>query len=351
MCFSVDFQDAHNAIVDFDTGTSFWAVYDGHGGAEVSAYCSLKLPDYLKKLDSYKGGDFEKALRDAFIGFDLTLLDPNVIEELKLLAKKNPDIGPEDSDAEDEDENIADLYQEARMPLREVLERYKEHTQGTHPALVRLQQSEASSKPLSPYLKARRPENSVGAGPSSSGSNNAGPGPSLGPSSISVDENDATVSSSSSGKCEDPTRDLAENQVCNVPDSSSSNNIATPAKPTINTESVAEVSQSSNTTKKPEPVVSDTDAVTNGDVVCGSSEVVTTKQTINEGVSSSSSGAFENGEVSSNTNNGVEHAATTAVSSNNSITSTAERADEVKIVDSSTDESEDDAFEEGMTLL
>lgn len=257
----------------------------------------------------------------------MTLLEPSVIEELKLLAKKNPDIGPEDSEGEDEDENIADLYQEARMPLREVLERYKEQ-HGTHPALARLQQSEASSKPLSPYLKAPRNENVAGAGPSSSSGSSSSShqnvnggasgqisGTISGSSAISVDDNDATVSSSSSGKCEDPTRDSAENQVCNIPDSSSSNNTTTPTKPT---ESVAEVTQSSSTTKKSEPVVSDTDAVTNGDVVCGSSEVVVTaKQTVIEGVSSSSSGTFENGEVSSNTNN------------------------EVKLIESSTDESGD----------
>lgn len=335
-------QDAHNAILDFDTNTSFWAVYDGHGGAEVSAYCALKLPEYLKKLDTYKGGDFEKALKDAFIGFDLTLLEPSVIGELQLLAKKNPDIGPEDSE-EDEDENIADLYQEAKMPLREVLEKYKEK-HGTVPgSIARLQKSEAaSSKPLSPYLKGPRTEKagasiSSASGSSSSSSSsstshlnvNGGPSASIagasssaGPSAtISVDDNDATVSSSSSGKCEDLSRDLAENQVCNVPDSSSST--ATP-KTTCNTDSVAEVSQSSTpTTKKPEPVVSESEPVTNGEVVCGSSEVTgVAKQT--EGVSSSSSGAFENGEVSSNTNN------------------------EVKLVESSTDESEDEALEEGL---
>lgn len=349
-CVFFSLQDAHNAILDFDTNTSFWAVYDGHGGAEVSAYCALKLPDYLKKLDTYKGGDYEKALKDAFIGFDLTLLEPSVIEELKTLAKKNPDIGPEDSDQEDEDENIADLYHEARMPLREVLEKYKEQHGAAPAALARLQKSEASSKPLSPYLKGPRTEKAAGAGPSvrnaSGGSSSSSStavsshqnvnggvslaaGSSSGSSSatISVEDNDATVSSSSSGKCEDLARDSAENQVCNVPDSSSSNNTPT-TMPKNNTDSVAEVSQSSTSTaakKVAEPVVSDTDAVTNGDVVCGSSEVTgVTKQS--EGVSSSSSGVFENGEVSSNTNN------------------------EVKLVDSSTDESEDEALEEGKVL-
>ncbi|XP_063701615.1 uncharacterized protein LOC134831738 [Culicoides brevitarsis] len=324
-------EDAHNAILDFDTNTSFWAVYDGHGGAEVSAYCAQKLPAFLKKLDSYKAADFEKALKDAFIGFDLTLLEQTVIEELKQLAKKNPDVGAEDSECEDEDENIADLYSEARMPLREVLEKYKDKP-GMSDAIARLQQNEAA-KPLSPCLKGPRSSGSGGAGPSSSnsaggsssssssghknvngGSSSSQAGGSSSSSSSSSaaqvvnDDNDATVSSSSSGKCEEVARDLASENP-NVPDSSSSNNATTAAPKS--TESV-----STSSAKATKEVVSATDAVTNGEVV---SSGVAGKS---EGVSSSSSGACENGEVSSNTNN------------------------EVKNLDSSTDDSDEDALEE-----
>lgn len=377
-------QDAHNAILDFDNGTSFWAVFDGHGGAEVSAYCALKLPDYLKKLDSYKTGEMEKALKEAFIGFDQTLLKETVIEELKQLAKKNPDNGADDSEA-DEEENLADLCQEARMPLREVLERYKEHQQQgqQHCAVARLQNEAGAAKPISPFLRAKAGPRSE-AGPSSSStssgtsSRSTNGGASAGPSSSSssssstssntsisiqaaagssssstsgivADDADTTVSSSSSGKCEDTRQIVSPSTaepvvVCNIPDSSSNTpNNTIEAK--LASESVPEVSQS---TAKP---IAEAALITNGDVVCGSSEVVTNTSTkpiiAAEGVSSSSSAAYENGEVSSNTNNG-EHVSATAASSNNSISSTAERAGESKVVDSSTDDSEDDAYEEGM---
>lgn len=52
----------------------------------MALYCSAKLPDFLKSVEAYRKGDFEQALKDAFIGFDSTLVDPTVVEELKKLA-------------------------------------------------------------------------------------------------------------------------------------------------------------------------------------------------------------------------------------------------------------------------
>jgi len=61
-------------------------VYDGHGGAEVAQYCADKFPEFLKNLETYKNGQLEVALKDAFLGFDKTLLDPSVVGILKELA-------------------------------------------------------------------------------------------------------------------------------------------------------------------------------------------------------------------------------------------------------------------------
>lgn len=92
----------------------------------MAEYCSQKLPQFLKELESFKSGDFEQALRDAFIGFDATLLEDKVIEELRQIARKNPDYEDSDMDEDDETaEEIINLQQEATMPLNKVLEKYK----------------------------------------------------------------------------------------------------------------------------------------------------------------------------------------------------------------------------------
>lgn len=76
--------------MDYDVNTSFFAVYDGHGGHEVSQYCADKLPDYIKNTEAYRTGDIEKALVDGYLGFDATLTKEDVIEQLKRIAQDKP---------------------------------------------------------------------------------------------------------------------------------------------------------------------------------------------------------------------------------------------------------------------
>lgn len=156
-------EDAHNSILNFDKNTSFFAVYDGHGGAEVAAHCADKLPEFLKNLDVYKNGDFEVALKNAFLGFDATLLEDNVIQVLKILAgERNVDM--DDSGAEDDDaevENLAELREEGNLPLDAVLEKYKgggpvANTAPSMPSIKKLIDGPSGSKPQSPFLRGRR---------------------------------------------------------------------------------------------------------------------------------------------------------------------------------------------------
>lgn len=86
------FQDSHNTILDFDENTSLFAVYDGHGGAEVATYCSQNLPNFIKNTEAYKSGDMVKALTDAFLGFDASIATKEVMDILKELAGKRLDI-------------------------------------------------------------------------------------------------------------------------------------------------------------------------------------------------------------------------------------------------------------------
>jgi protein phosphatase 1G len=105
-------------------------VYDGHGGAEVAQYCSKHLPSTLKTLDEYKNNDFEETLRKGFLRFDELLLDENVQKELKVIAGTMSDEEADGDDAknkkegDDEKSEVENLYDEATMPIEEVLKRY-----------------------------------------------------------------------------------------------------------------------------------------------------------------------------------------------------------------------------------
>lgn len=115
-------------------------------------YCSQKLPAFLKEIEAYKKGDYEQALKDAFIGFDATLVNDKVIEELKkLIPDSKGDETDTDDEADEDEENIKELCNESRMPLNELLEKLKDPL-----AKVKQGESSGTSKPLSPFLRGRR---------------------------------------------------------------------------------------------------------------------------------------------------------------------------------------------------
>lgn len=67
---------------------SLFAVYDGHGGAEVAQYASENLPALVKN-DLYKEGEFKEALIKAYLEFDDSLITNPVVEKLTALRKAN----------------------------------------------------------------------------------------------------------------------------------------------------------------------------------------------------------------------------------------------------------------------
>ncbi|XP_021927552.1 probable protein phosphatase CG10417 isoform X2 [Zootermopsis nevadensis] len=143
-------EDAHNCTLEYDTDTSFFAVYDGHGGHEVAAYSAQHLPDHLKKCEAYKKGDYTQALRDAFLEFDATLTTPEVVAVLKQIAN-NKD-GDQNSASDEEEENVKNLYEEAEMPLEQVMAKY----QHDHLNAVAKKIKEDCNSPVSPFLRGRR---------------------------------------------------------------------------------------------------------------------------------------------------------------------------------------------------
>ncbi|CAH2251119.1 probable protein phosphatase 2C 11 [Pararge aegeria] len=163
----VNQEDAHNTILDFDEHTSLFAVYDGHGGAEVATYCSQNLPNFIKNTEAYKGGDMIQALKDAFLGFDATIATKEVMDILKELAGEINPPGPSDNE-ESEDENISNLYKDARLPLQEVLAKYENKLSTLHRARLG-----DTTTPMSPCLRAKKNGEEAcgsGAGASSSSS-------------------------------------------------------------------------------------------------------------------------------------------------------------------------------------
>lgn len=185
----VNQEDAHNTILDFDLNTALFAVYDGHGGAEVATYCSQNLPNFIKNSEAYKNGELIRALEDAFLGFDATIATKEVMDVLKDLAGQINPPGPSDNEEESDDENVSNLYQEARLPLQEVLAKYENKLSNFHRARLG-----DTTTPLSPCLRAKK--NTEEAGSSAPGASSSG----AGSSSAAGSSTEQTINEASSSK-------------------------------------------------------------------------------------------------------------------------------------------------------
>ena len=163
-------KDAHIAIADYDADTSLFAVFDGHGGPEVSKYCAQHLPKFIKSLNSYQTNQLKECLEEAFLKFDKTLTEKEVIQELKILSQ-NPEVDNEDNDTDDDINEAILLREEADLPISELMKRYNSDPIPTPesecgsssnirvglslPIHMRCETKERS-KPVSPYLRAKR---------------------------------------------------------------------------------------------------------------------------------------------------------------------------------------------------
>merc|ERR1711881_805483 len=81
-------EDAHNALLGFDDYSSLFAVYDGHGGHEVAVYTAKRLPNFIKGRKPYRMGNVHGGLIEAFVEFDRSLTERDVIRELRVIAGK-----------------------------------------------------------------------------------------------------------------------------------------------------------------------------------------------------------------------------------------------------------------------
>ncbi|KAI8331364.1 phosphatase 2C-like domain-containing protein [Chlamydoabsidia padenii] len=64
-------EDAHTTIPEYkDTKTSFFAVFDGHGGSEVAKYSGEHLHHRILDADAFRENKFREALIQGYLGID-----------------------------------------------------------------------------------------------------------------------------------------------------------------------------------------------------------------------------------------------------------------------------------------
>ncbi|XP_054724367.1 probable protein phosphatase 2C T23F11.1 [Uloborus diversus] len=81
----INMEDAHTHLLSLaeDKEASFFAVYDGHGGAKVAEYAGNNLHKKIVTHPSYKKGDLVEAIKQSFLEVDADMLkDENMRDEL-----------------------------------------------------------------------------------------------------------------------------------------------------------------------------------------------------------------------------------------------------------------------------
>lgn len=81
-------EDAHAAYLGLDESTSFFGVYDGHGGKAVSRFCAKYLHHQVLKNEAYSAGDLGASLHKAFFRMDEMMCGQRGWRELAILGDK-----------------------------------------------------------------------------------------------------------------------------------------------------------------------------------------------------------------------------------------------------------------------
>ena len=68
----ISMEDGHTALLSLGDNdeNSFFAVFDGHGGANIAHYCESKLHLNLVALPAYQQKNYSQALTQAFLRAD-----------------------------------------------------------------------------------------------------------------------------------------------------------------------------------------------------------------------------------------------------------------------------------------
>ncbi|KAM5578534.1 hypothetical protein ABKV19_008709 [Rosa sericea] len=81
-------EDAHAAFPDLDNSTSFFGVYDGHGGKAVANFCAKYLHLQVLNQEAYLAGDLGTSLQKAFLRMDEMMRGQRGWRELAVLGDK-----------------------------------------------------------------------------------------------------------------------------------------------------------------------------------------------------------------------------------------------------------------------
>ncbi|KAK4269515.1 hypothetical protein QN277_022662 [Acacia crassicarpa] len=79
-------EDAHAAHLNLDESTSFFGVYDGHGGKAVAKFCAKYLHRQVLKNEAYAAGDIGTSLQKTFLRMDEMMLGQRGWRELAVLG-------------------------------------------------------------------------------------------------------------------------------------------------------------------------------------------------------------------------------------------------------------------------
>lgn len=82
-------EDAHITAVDFLPGFSLFAVFDGHGGAEVAKYCANHFVNELKADQQFQAQNYEQALITVFCKIDKMLVSNAGKKELDKIGRQD----------------------------------------------------------------------------------------------------------------------------------------------------------------------------------------------------------------------------------------------------------------------
>ncbi|KAK6267771.1 hypothetical protein QUC31_011931 [Theobroma cacao] len=81
-------EDAHAAYPDLDRSTSFFGVYDGHGGKAVAKFCAKYLHQQVLKHEAYLAGDIGTSVQKSFLRMDEMMRGQRGWRELAILGDK-----------------------------------------------------------------------------------------------------------------------------------------------------------------------------------------------------------------------------------------------------------------------